>query len=138
MEEPMTLRHRGAQPNNTNALKHGFYSRRFRQIDRDDLDALPQDDRLDSEINAMRVLIRRALEETEDKRLNLSTWMAVVRSVSNGFRVITDMLIALATISREDEDMAQAVSRSLVRLHQLPLLGPTDDPTQPTRPEDNR
>jgi two-component sensor histidine kinase len=51
---------RGAQPGNTNALKHGFYSRAFRNLDVNDLDALQAT--LEGEIAMLRVQMRRALE----------------------------------------------------------------------------
>jgi hypothetical protein len=34
----MPKRSRGAQPGNTNALKHGFYSKRFSQLELTDLE----------------------------------------------------------------------------------------------------
>jgi hypothetical protein len=46
---------RGGQPGNTNALKHGFYSRRFRDIEFSDLDVITVAD-LQNEIAMMRVL----------------------------------------------------------------------------------
>jgi hypothetical protein len=54
------MRKRGAQPGNTNALKHGFYSRAFRSVDIDDLDVLEL--KLEDEIAAARVAGRRMLE----------------------------------------------------------------------------
>ena len=54
-------RRRGAQPGNTNALKHGFYSAKFRDPETFDLNSLEITD-LESEINAMRVYTRRMLE----------------------------------------------------------------------------
>lgn len=49
-------RNRGGQPGNTNALKHGFYSRRFRDIEFSDLDVITVAD-LQNEIAMMRVLM---------------------------------------------------------------------------------
>jgi len=51
---------RGAQIGNTNALKHGFYSRQFREIDLSDLDSMQAG--LEQEIAVLRVQMRRALE----------------------------------------------------------------------------
>jgi hypothetical protein len=56
----MSPRRRGAQPSNLNALKHGFYSRQFRQAEIADLSALQL--RLEDEIAAARVAGRRMLE----------------------------------------------------------------------------
>jgi hypothetical protein len=54
------MRRPGGQPGNTNALKHGFYSRLFRAIDIQDLPTLEL--RLEDEIAAARVAGRRMLE----------------------------------------------------------------------------
>ncbi len=57
----MTPRQPGAQPGNFNALKHGFYSRRFSDMERLDLEALMEDG-LDSEIAMLRIVTRRVLD----------------------------------------------------------------------------
>jgi hypothetical protein len=54
-------RKRGAQPGNLNALKHGFYSRSFKELENADLEAMIAED-LDSEIAMLRVVVRRAFE----------------------------------------------------------------------------
>ena len=54
-------RKRGGQPGNSNALRHGFYSRSFRSIDLTDLDAVRAT--LDDEIAAARVMARRIFEQ---------------------------------------------------------------------------
>ncbi len=54
-------RRRGAPPGNTNALKHGFYSRSFREIDCHDLDQVNFQG-LQDEITMLRVFIRRVTE----------------------------------------------------------------------------
>ena len=58
------MRKRGGQPGNTNALKHGFYSRAFRSVDIDDLDTLEL--KLEDEIAAARVAGRRMLELSDE------------------------------------------------------------------------
>jgi hypothetical protein len=52
---------RGAQPGNNNALKHGFYSRKFKTQEAADLDALTSTG-LQDEIAMIRVAIRRLFE----------------------------------------------------------------------------
>jgi hypothetical protein len=54
-------RSRGAQPGNINALKHGYYARKFREMESGDLDLLMMDG-LESEINMLRVMTRRIFE----------------------------------------------------------------------------
>lgn len=62
---PKPKRRRGAQPGNINALKHGFYARHFGKMELKDLDAI-LDKGLDSEINMLRVGIRRLFELTQE------------------------------------------------------------------------
>jgi hypothetical protein len=56
---------RGAPLHNLNALKHGFYSRKFRQADLDDL-AESKFKGLDEEITMLRVFMRRVIERSTD------------------------------------------------------------------------
>jgi hypothetical protein len=57
----MFARKRGTQPGNTNALKHGFYSRRFNKIEQKDLESSRSYD-LSSEIALLRVFTRRVFD----------------------------------------------------------------------------
>jgi hypothetical protein len=54
-------RKRGAQPGNLNALKHGFYSRQFANLELEDLDASLEHG-LSNEINMLRVAARRLFD----------------------------------------------------------------------------
>ena len=58
----------GAPKGNTNALKHGFYSRRFRQQDIYDLDALSGSElpSLGSELALLRVALSRTFEQAQN------------------------------------------------------------------------
>jgi hypothetical protein len=60
----MSPRRRGAQPGNHNALKHGFYSRSFRNIEIQDLDVIACS--LENEIAGLRVAGRRIFELAND------------------------------------------------------------------------
>ena len=57
-------RRRGGQPGNMNALVHGFYSRRFRDMESQDLTATLENG-LENEINGLRVLARRIFEQAD-------------------------------------------------------------------------
>ena len=59
------IRKRGAPANNLNAIRHGFYSRRFRKMESSDLEALLRTG-LDDEIAMLRVITRRTFEIAED------------------------------------------------------------------------
>ena len=59
---------RGGQPGNTNAVKHGLYSRRF---DPDEIEALSgMQEGVKDEIEVVRVTLRRILDYLDIKRVN--------------------------------------------------------------------
>lgn len=58
-------RKRGAQKGNINALKHGFYSERFRNVELEDLLNIPAGS-LEDEIAIIRVITRRAANQAEE------------------------------------------------------------------------
>jgi hypothetical protein len=60
---PPAKKKRGGQPNNRNALKHGFYARGFDRAILKDLTI--RDPQLDDEILLLRVFIRRVYERTQ-------------------------------------------------------------------------
>lgn len=68
----------GAQPKNMNALKHGFYSKQFKEDEIADLDNLLSQG-LDNEIRMLRIMARRLFEyasgctNPHDMALSLST-----------------------------------------------------------------
>ena len=64
----------GGQQGNHNALKHGFYSPRFNNIELSDLETALGDGLVD-EIALLRVIIRRVFEfSNDDEAQNLDTW----------------------------------------------------------------
>ena len=63
---PAAAAPRGAPLGNTNALKHGFYSRTFRSTEQTDLAALTDAASLENEIQLMRVFILRIAQQETD------------------------------------------------------------------------
>jgi hypothetical protein len=57
---------RGAPRNNLNAFKHGYYSRLFRPLEADDLEAILRDG-LEDEIAMLRVITRRVFELADNQ-----------------------------------------------------------------------
>jgi len=84
-------RTRGGQPGNTNALKHGFYSRLFKQREGEIFSALsPQDNQVEIEharFNNLRVL--KAM--TEDPDITYDQILAGVRAISTGTALIAGL-----------------------------------------------
>lgn len=58
---------RGAPKGNTNALKHGFYSRALSEAESLELEAAAGIEGLDNEIAVLRVKLRHLLEENPDR-----------------------------------------------------------------------
>ena len=77
LPKPNIKRKRGAQAGNTNALKHGFYSRRFTKLELRHLDVVLSDGLID-EIALSRVLIRRYFYLASKEAKSLEEWGAVL------------------------------------------------------------
>ena len=86
----MSPRTRGAQPANTNALKHGFYSRHFRKSDLTDLDT-HQFTGLTDEATLLRIFMRRVIEAAL-KDSETYNPLAVLRLICLGSATLTRML----------------------------------------------
>ena len=111
----MTARRRGAQPNNTNALKHGFYSRQFRQVDLEDLQAVSSG--LTDEITALRVLLRRVLEVIEQQESDPETWLGLLKAASTGFRTLGSLLRTEQILTGSHSDMQSILSQALAEIN---------------------
>jgi len=82
MNEPSIKNRGGAPAGNANAVKHGFYSRTFRQAESKDLDGDMLGE-LQDEIALMRVLILRAAEFVKDNpQLSLAENLITLRGVT--------------------------------------------------------
>jgi hypothetical protein len=106
----MTMRKRGAQAGNTNALKHGFYSRYFRTIDINDLDELEL--KLEDEIAAARLAGRRMLElldEMHDPQQSLHALSAFSLHLIH----IATLIRTHAILSGNNSDTSTAISKAI-------------------------
>jgi len=81
-------RRRGAQLGNTNALKHGFYSRRFLKSEMDDLETTNYTG-LRDEIAMLRVCIRRIIE-----------WGVSIQDFPEALNFLRVVSLATASLSR--------------------------------------
>jgi hypothetical protein len=81
----------GGQPGNTNALRHGFYSRKFRKLEIDDLDTALIDG-LTDEITCARICYRRLFEIINDSDTNLETMTTSVTALSACFARLAGLL----------------------------------------------
>jgi len=98
----------GAQPGNRNALKHGYYSRLFKQREGEIFSALSIED-IQEEIELTRVNNRRVLRAmSEDPDITYDQILAGVRAISMGSALIASLNRAGAGVSlesTEEDDM---------------------------------
>ena len=81
MTEPKSTRRRGAPLNNTNALKHGFYSKAFTQLENTRLDLGTEGEFKDEE-HLLRVLIARTVESMQGTELSHEEIVVALRAIS--------------------------------------------------------
>lgn len=95
---------RGGQPGNTNALRHGFYSRKFQDLEAADLDKIRAG--LVDEIAMLRVSIRRVFDHSTDLA-----------------EAIEQLKQDLISSTSSDSDNSQAFSKLNVLSNALSTLG---------------
>jgi len=102
---------KGAQPGNTNALKHGFYSGQFQDGEIADLDVLLADG-LQDEINMMRVMTRRLLKlaDGEDTMAEQANILGVLGLASTR---LAGLLRTQRVLSGESSEVKSAISQAL-------------------------
>jgi len=71
---------RGAQPGNANAIKHGFYSRRFTRLEMDDLENATLDHLMDA-IVLLKVVGRRVLDMSQQEEVDFESWMKALETL---------------------------------------------------------
>jgi hypothetical protein len=116
---PIPKRHRGGQPGNVNALKHGFYTRRFTQaqlagVEFTDYNGLVE------EITILRLYARRLIE-LDDQTTDLSQVANILRLLCLASLTIT-RLVKTSQFLQENantsaSDLHIALERITTRLH---------------------
>lgn len=104
-------RKRGGQPGNTNALRHGFYSRRFRNQEIADLEAMAAQG-LQDEIDMLRVAARRVME-LADGVDTLEDAIAVLSTLSVAASRLAQLLKAQRALGAEGGEVAETLSQAL-------------------------
>jgi hypothetical protein len=102
----------GAPKGNLNAIKHGFYSRFYKQVETDDITLIKEG--LDDEIVMLRVLIRRAIElsdDTEDKE-----FPGILNAISLGVSRLGNTMHMNLVLSGKASDISQALMQALTEL----------------------
>ena len=112
---PPKKRSRGAQPGNTNALRHGFYSRNLHQLELDDLDQVAGED-MDSEIALLRSLIRRTVELSDGVE-SLEVAIKLLNSIGMNAQHLSAIIYKRHMLAgNTDSRVAEALNDVLLRL----------------------
>lgn len=107
-------RKRGAQPGNSNNLKHGLYSRRFTQEETSDLAAaLDTTTTLDHEIAMLRVATRRIFDLASAEELDIETGVQVLNALGGAAVRVSSLLQAEQRLKGNVSDISDALSQAL-------------------------
>ena len=108
-------RSRGGQPGNINAIRHGFYSRRFQELEAKDLETVLVDG-LDGEIALMRVMIRRVFDYANDNAGDLEDWMETLNVLGSASTKLAGMLRNQKLLGGNKSDALDALSKALAEV----------------------
>ena len=107
---------RGAPKGNLNALKHGFYSRLFHQIETNDL-ANDTSTSLEHEITLLRVMIRRTME-LADGMDDLKEATRVLDALGAAASRLANLLRAQKNLNQSHSLLAEEISVAIQRVNQ--------------------
>jgi hypothetical protein len=103
---------RGAPKGNTNALKHGFYARKFRSQEVQDLDALQEGGLKDliSEIGILRIAIARTFAQANELEAAGETidWIAYLSGIGKAATRVATMLKTQKILEGDQGDLVNA------------------------------
>jgi hypothetical protein len=117
-------RKRGGQPGNTNALKHGFYSHRFNNLELADLGTALSDG-LTDEIALLRVIIRRVFEYADTDAQSLDTWSQALNTLGAASTRLAGLLRTQQLIAGDNGDVISVLSQAIGEVaHDLGLSDP--------------
>jgi hypothetical protein len=108
----MAAKKPGGQPKNTNALKHGFYSRSFRTQEAADLLRVDPEN-LDDEIRMLKVVARRMLEMASDKEITYADTLKTLTALGVTSTRIATLMRTKSILTGEDNSTTAAISAAL-------------------------
>ena len=116
-QPPHRTRTRGAQLGNTNALKHGFYARAFRDLEAADLDTLLRDG-LTDEITMLRVMMRRTMDLADKSKSQLETATATLGILGMTATRLAGLLRTQKLLGGDNSSTAAAIAQALSEVAQ--------------------
>ncbi|MCI0520531.1 MAG: hypothetical protein L0Z70_09785 [Chloroflexi bacterium] len=109
--DPPAKRRRGAQPGNTNAVSHGFYSRRLKKRDTAGVDDITITD-LSAEIALFRIQIRRVVELSQGNDEPIFA-LAMLRALSIASHSLARLVTVQNLIHPPGSDMSNALTEAM-------------------------
>lgn len=110
-------KNRGGQEGNANALKHGFYSEKFRVGEVTDLDRVGVKEDLTDEIKLARVMTRRLLETLENVT-DIESKIAVAGLVGNYLSRLGGLMRVQKFITTGESGLGEALQQALDEINQ--------------------
>ena len=105
-------RKRGAQPGNLNALKHGFYSRRFTASEAEDLEARLCEG-ISDEVAMLRVVVRRLFDASSDDDQDLEKLMTTINTLGMAAIRIGSLLRLQHMLGAKEDDTTSVINQAL-------------------------
>ena len=120
-----TIRKRGGQNGNWNAFKHGYYSKRFRPLEIQDLDTALGDG-LEDEIALLRVIIRRVFEyANDDDKQTLDQWSRTLNTLGAASTRLAALIRTQQVVSGGGSSVLDLLSEAIGGIsHELGLGDP--------------
>jgi uncharacterized protein YjcR len=120
-----TERKRGAPNGNWNAFKHGFYSKRFKPLEIQDLDTALGDG-LEDEIALLRVIIRRVFEYADDDdKQTLDQWSRTLNTLGAASTRLAALIRTQQVVSGGGSSVLDLLSEAIGGIsHELGLGEP--------------
>ena len=120
-----TGKRRGAPDGNWNALKHGFYSKRYKPLEIQDLDTALGDG-LEDEIALVRVIIRRVFEyANDDDKQTLDQWSRTLNTLGAASTRLAALIRTQQVISGGGSSVLDLLSEAIGGIsHELGLSEP--------------
>ena len=112
VEAGLPRKKRGAQAGNTNAVKHGLYSRCFRREELANLSQLTAAD-LQGDIALLRALILRLFELATSEDPDLETLIKLLTACGRETVHVSTLLKAEQALAVEHNDVAAALSKAI-------------------------
>ncbi|HEX7394242.1 MAG TPA: hypothetical protein VF313_04880 [Anaerolineaceae bacterium] len=106
-------RRRGAQPGNSNAMRHGFYSCKFKTEEIADLDVLGSSDKLQDEIVLLKVVIRRVWEMASSQATSLDSWAMALNVLGMAMTRQAGLLRVQAMMGGGNSEITNAISQAI-------------------------